>query len=146
MAKIIPVVFLLVLLFPFAGYSTDLTTVSSKLICQCGCTMILSVCQCQKAEEMRNQIKTMIDQGKDEEEILKFFVNLYGEKVLGAPIKKGFNLLAYILPFIGILLGAILIWWLVRKWTRITHAEDKGEEVEQEYQEKIRKELDKYEF
>lgn len=109
--------------------------------------MILATCQCEKAEEMRDQIKTMIGQGKNEEEILEFFVTLYGERILGAPIKKGFNLSAYILPFVVISLGAALVWWVVKKWTRSSQSEKREEEeIEEEYRKKVRQELDKYEF
>lgn len=149
MTKIIAIFFLLFLLFPPAAYSDLLETVSSKLICQCGCTIILSDCQCQTAQEMRDKVRLMIDQGKGEKQIIASFVSLYGEKVLGEPPKRGFNLLAYILPLAAILTGGIFIWWLIRRWTILSHKKEEArrmEKVDKKYQEKVRRELNKYDF
>lgn len=149
MSRIIAIFSVLLLFCSATGYSDLLEIVSSKLICQCGCTMVVATCQCEKAGEMRGQIRLMANQGKEEEQIIASFVNLYGEKVLGEPPKRGFNLLAYILPFAGFLTGGILIWWLVRKWTSLSHGKKKNKKttkVDGEYQEKVRRELTKYDF
>lgn len=135
------------LLFSSTGYSDPLYTVSSKLVCQCGCTMVLSTCQCETAEKMRDKIKFMIGKGKGEDEIIASFISVYGEKVLEEPFKKGFSLLAYIIPFAAIFSGGICIWWLARRWTGVSRKkEKKAEQVEEEYQEKVHRELDEYEF
>jgi len=36
--------------------------------------------------EMEEQIKTFIDQGKSEQEIIDHYVDLYGERILAIPI------------------------------------------------------------
>jgi hypothetical protein len=35
-----------------------------------------------------------------------------------APLKKGFNLVGYFLPFVAIALAALLVFKLLRTWTR----------------------------
>mgnify|MGYP003297874911 CR=1 FL=1 len=52
------------------------------------------------------------------EEILAAFKSVYGEKVLMAPVKAGFNLIGYTVPFIALGMGAVLIAALMRRWKR----------------------------
>ncbi len=100
--------------------------IQANLMCQCGCTMVLSTCECGTAEQMRGEIKTMLDQGQTKDDILNFYVGKYGEKVLAAPKAQGFNLSAYITPFAVILLGGGALALIVRQWvihTRTASAE-----------------------
>ena len=63
--------------------------------------------------EMEEQIKTFIDQGKSEQEIIDHYVDLYGERILAIPIAKGFNIMVWVTPIIvGLLAIGILIIYL----------------------------------
>ena len=63
--------------------------------------------------EMEEQIKTFIDQGKSEQEIINHYVDLYGERILAIPIAKGFNIMVWGAPIIvGLLAIGILIIYL----------------------------------
>lgn len=90
--------------------------IQANLMCQCGCTMVLSTCDCGTAEQMRGEIRAMLDKGKTKDDILNYYVGKYGEKVLAAPVAQGFNLSAYITPFAAILLGGGVIGLIVRQW------------------------------
>lgn len=97
--------------------------IQANLMCQCGCTMVLISCDCGTAEQMRGEIKAMLDQGKTQDDILSFYVGKYGDKVLSAPKAEGFNVSAYITPFIAILLSALAIGLIVRQWVIQTRTE-----------------------
>ncbi len=90
--------------------------IGTNLMCQCGCTMVLSSCDCGTAEQMRGEIRDLTGQGKSKQDILNYYVGKYGEKVLAAPVAQGFNLSAYITPFAAILGGAAIIGLIVRQW------------------------------
>ncbi len=63
--------------------------------------------------EMENQISKFIAQGKTKDEILEFYVGLYGERILAIPIATGFNIMAWIAPIgAGILSIGFLILYL----------------------------------
>ena len=63
--------------------------------------------------EMEEQIKTFIDQGKSEQEIIDHYVDLYGERILAIPIAKGFNIMVWVAPIIvGLLAIGVLIIYL----------------------------------
>ena len=51
-------------------------------------------------------------------EILTFFEEAYGEKILMAPHKRGFNWVGWIAPFAAVGLGGVVAGVLIRQWGR----------------------------
>lgn len=90
--------------------------IAANLMCQCGCTMVLSTCECGTAEQMRSEIRSLLNQGQTKEDILNYYIGKYGDKVLAAPKAEGFNLSAYITPFAVILAGGGILGLIVRQW------------------------------
>lgn len=90
--------------------------IEEELLCQCGCTMGVAVCDCGTAEEIRKTIASMMKEGKTKDQILASFVDQYGEQVLQAPTKRGFNLSAWLTPFAALLVGLAVLYWLLRTW------------------------------
>jgi len=68
------------------------------------------------AKEMRNLIRELVEQGKSRQEIEDYFVSRYGEFVLLAPPKHGFNLLVWVLPFLALAIGAGGVYLVARRW------------------------------
>ncbi|MBI3990204.1 MAG: cytochrome c-type biogenesis protein CcmH [candidate division NC10 bacterium] len=93
------------------------------------------------AQEMKGLIRERLLQGESEEQVKAYFVQKYGEWVLLAPPKKGFNLLAWTLPFLAILggLGGIIL--ALRKWVRRGREHRASEPIAAEYQERLIREL-----
>jgi hypothetical protein len=62
---------------------------------------------------MRRLVREMLAQGETRDEVLEFFAERYGQKVLAAPPKSGANLLAWVLPGVGVaaalLAGLVII-------------------------------------
>ena len=112
----IAAIFFFILTIAPAFADSALDGVQQNLMCQCGCTMVLSSCECGTAEQMRGEIKTMLGQGQSQQQMLDYYVGKYGEKVLSAPTKQGFNLTAYITPFAGIVVAGAGVFLLVRQW------------------------------
>lgn len=61
----------------------------------------------QLAKDMRSIIRQKLEAGESKEEIINYFVNRYGESILGYPPVRGVNLLLWILPAIAVLFGGI---------------------------------------
>ena len=68
------------------------------------------------AGQMRELIREKLKQGQTREQIEAYFTARYGEWVLLAPPKRGFNLVAWVLPFAFIASGAIVLVALLRRW------------------------------
>ncbi len=62
----------------------------------------------------------MVQQGKTAQEVLDAFVAKYGEAVLMAPRKEGFNIAAYVVPGAAVTaVGAVIVWMLMRRSRRV---------------------------
>ncbi|MGH7774813.1 MAG: cytochrome c-type biogenesis protein CcmH [Candidatus Binatia bacterium] len=70
------------------------------------------------AQQMRGVILEQLKEGKSPEQIKAYFVSKYGEWVLLAPTPKGFNLLVWVLPFVAVVSGILLVFFVVRRWTK----------------------------
>jgi cytochrome c-type biogenesis protein CcmF len=82
-----------------------------NIMCQCGtCRHTLIDCAgegCGHATNERLLIRDLLGQGKTRDEIIQFFIQKYGSQVaLASPIDKGFNRLAWLLPYSLGVLGA----------------------------------------
>jgi len=89
--------------------------------CQCGCNLDVYTCRttdftCPVSPAMHRDVMALVEGGYGAQEILNAFVNVYGEKVLMAPTKHGFDLAGYITPFAALGAGAALVVTLLRKW------------------------------
>ncbi len=126
--------------------------IASGLVCLCGCGKLLNVCDMDTAKQMKSVIEEKVAAGWGKKQILDYMTTTYGEKVLAAPTKKGFNLTAWITPFALIFAGAGLIAIVVRAWVRrreVTREEDMqiavSEELESRYGQTLEKELKEFE-
>lgn len=124
--------------------------ISKELMCQCGCTMIVYNCDCTTAGQMKDVIRTKLEEGQNRQQILAYFSEQYGETVLSAPTKEGFNLTAWIFPFVAIVVGAVIVYIVLTRWViskgqpeySFAEAESAGEL--DAYEERFRRELQEF--
>lgn len=114
--------FLLLLALSPAARAASVTTkeIEESLTCQCGCGLTVHSCnhlQCGSGIPLKQEALTLVSQGLSRDEILLRFRDKYGEKVLSSPTTEGFNLTAWILPFVVVAAGAALLVRTVRRWT-----------------------------
>jgi cytochrome c-type biogenesis protein CcmH len=139
------IVFGLLLLLPGVSRSeTDASlddrtrAVASELRCVVCQNLSVADSPSDLAKEMRNLVREQVAQGKTRDEILAYFVSRYGEFVLLAPTKRGFNLLVWGLPFLAILTAAGGVYLVARRWTREPRLEPK---VDPAYADRVRREV-----
>ncbi len=143
---------ILLSLTPTGAMAATRGEISDQLICQCGCTLVLTNCthsECMSRDAMLTFIEQKLTEGQSGEQIIQAFVTQYGEQVLSSPPKKGFNLMAWITPFAAILLGAVVIFIALKKWVRQGHqiqpdSTDDNDEMNEEYQRRLDKELSEF--
>ena len=70
------------------------------------------------ANRIRQFISARIAAGDTESEIKAKLVAQFGPAILAEPSKHGFNLLAWVLPFVALGVGAAALGWLVWRWSR----------------------------
>lgn len=71
--------------------------------------------QVELAKQMRRLVREMLTQGATRDEILEFFADRYGPAVLAAPPKSGANLLAWVLPAVGVVAALLAGLVVIRK-------------------------------
>jgi cytochrome c-type biogenesis protein CcmH len=76
------------------------------------------------ADRMRAFIRARIAAGDTKSQIKATLVDQFGESVLAAPPKSGFNLLAWVLPLAGIVLAAGVVGVLAYRWSRNRRPEE----------------------
>lgn len=90
-----------------------------SLTCQCGCGLTVHSCNhltCPSAIPLRAEIREQMSLGKSKSEILDHFRTTYGEMILSSPTTRGFNLVAWILPFFALAVGLAFVLLVVRRW------------------------------
>jgi cytochrome c-type biogenesis protein CcmH len=127
--------------------------VEESLTCQCGCGLTVHSCnhlQCGSALPLREEIRQQLAEGKDKESIIDHFRDKYGEKILSAPTTSGFNLAAWITPFVLVALGGVFIGFTIRRWGNRGGDDDDSagsppeSSAPKEYQKILERELQQY--
>jgi cytochrome c-type biogenesis protein CcmH len=93
--------------------------IESRLMCHCGCAdLTVRVCTCGTADAIRAEIDSRLAAGETADQVVAAFVARHGEKILSAPTKSGFNLLAWITPFVALFAAGGVVVALIRRWER----------------------------
>ena len=141
---------LVVLASAAAAGSVTTKEIEEALTCQCGCGLTVHSCnhlQCGSGIPLKQEVLTLVSQGFSRDEILVRFRDRYGEKILSSPVPEGFNLSAWILPFVVIGLGAVALVVTVRRWTSAARAgaASSGAEISERDRHRLEVELAKRE-
>jgi cytochrome c-type biogenesis protein CcmH len=98
-----------------------------QIHCQCGCNLDVYTCRttdfaCSVSPAMHADVMGLVAGGHTAPEILSAFRAVYGEKVLMAPLRSGFNLVGYTMPFVALGTGAVVVAALIKRWKTRTPA------------------------
>lgn len=87
--------------------------------------------QTEIANQMQIMVREKLAQGESSDDIYQFFADRYGLGVLAEPPKSGFNLLIWVIPPIGLLLGSVVLTLTVRAMRREHHGQTKEDALPQ---------------
>ena len=88
-----------------------------ELVCPT-CKTTLDQSNAPVALRMKRFIAARIAAGDSKSEIKDQLVAQFGKGVLAAPEKEGFDLLAWVVPLVGLAAGAVVLSLLLWRWTR----------------------------
>ena len=100
---------------PKAVTPDDVNRVARQLYCPVCENEPLDVCQTSACQQWRAQISQLLSEGQTDQQILQYFVDRYGLRVLGAPPASGVSLWLWVLPVIGAVAGGVYVIWLMRR-------------------------------
>lgn len=98
----------------------EVNRIAKQLYCPVCESTPLDVCPTEACRQWRDLIRTMLAEGKSEEEIKQYFVAQYGARVLAEPPNR---LVTYLVPAVVILLGALLLFRGFQMWMKPSTAE-----------------------
>jgi cytochrome c-type biogenesis protein CcmH len=94
-----------------------LPDVEDEVMCPI-CGTLLAQSESPQADRERALIRKLIARGQDKEQIKDALVAEYGPRVLATPSGHGFDLLAWLVPGLGILLAAAAVGYGLRRALR----------------------------
>jgi cytochrome c-type biogenesis protein CcmH len=117
-----------------------------------GCTdsMTADYCMLYSAHDLREEIRDMLAQGMDKDQVIDDLVQKYEDRILASPPVRGFHWLAWLLPGTAIAAGGVFIGFLVmvrvRKSANSSHITSTSEAstLPSEKQEQIQEELKRW--
>jgi cytochrome c-type biogenesis protein CcmH/NrfF len=99
-----------------------------RVMCMCGgCEDSAGLCShpggsfsgpCETARGMQKDLDNRVAKNESDDAILAAYVTQYGPTVLVEPPKRGFDLLAWVMPVLMPILALVLVWYVVRSWRK----------------------------
>ncbi len=114
--------------------ASQLADLENALMCKCDdkCGKVLINCTCDTSKETRKTLTSKLESGLTVDQIVQQYVDKYGETVLSAPTKSGFNLSAWIMPFVALAIGGFGVRKAIQSWVRPVQTEKDADESGEE--------------
>src|SRR4029079_4541100 len=94
------------------------------------------------AHELRGELAALIDQGKSHDEAIQGFLTKSGnQEMLGAPLDRGFNRLAWLFPYLLGATGALVIGFAATRWSHVQRTASEGPAADADLNERLDDEL-----
>ncbi len=120
--RFIPTVFVGVILLLGAGDdSARIDRIGHQLMCVCGCNQVLLECNhvgCSYSTRMRDELTAAVTRGDSDNGVLQWFIQTYGTTVLTVPTNQGFSRLAWIMPYLALVVGIAFVVGIVWIWKK----------------------------
>lgn len=139
-----------ILLFPGQASAALYDEIQESLICP-SCLddrMTVAACNDSTAEQTRQDIQQRLASGQTKDQIIEAYVAQYGETILTVPRTTGFNLVAWIVPPLGLIGGIAIVYYAVTRWVRNRnegpHGKSRQRLVDEVDEERLNEEMIKY--
>lgn len=156
--------FVALFIFPFVMFGKEVDKkvvkqIDKELACNCGCSLTVADCRvsmtCTESKGLQDEVVQFLESGLTPKEVLGKMREKYGEQILAAPTKEGFNLTAWTLPFVALLLGGVFAAYYIRRWksdeekqpgpaTGRQQAKENAQEAPSSYEKRIEDELKEF--
>ncbi|HEX3454685.1 MAG TPA: cytochrome c-type biogenesis protein CcmH [Gaiellaceae bacterium] len=120
---------------------TSLDYLQGQVMCPT-CHTTLAMSDSQAAQQIKTFIAKKISACWTAQHIESALVANYGQSILAAPSHKGFDLLAWWLPIVGVLAGGLVLAFGVWRWSRRKEPEEPDEPTDSGLDEETERRLD----
>ncbi len=123
MAALLTVAALPLLIIPAGAQqlSDRAKKIGGKFMCMCGCNQVLTECNhvgCGTSAAMLKELNQSLANGGTEASITEAFLQEFGTKVYAEPPKSGFSLVAWVMPSVYLVVGALIVIFVISRWLK----------------------------
>lgn len=118
--------------------------IAKRLNCPTCAGRNLADCPTDTCMQWKQEIRTQLDSGKTNDQVISYFYDRFGTAVLQEPPREGLLLLVWLLPIFGFVAlgtGAILLLRRIHKSTHITAISPGAMQREDEYSRRFEEEI-----
>ena len=153
-----PLLFILLLMTSISSHAVDsrqlsdpkqqesYETLTKELRCLVCQNQTIADSNAELASDLRRQVYEMLQQGKSEQEIIRFMTDRYGEFVLYKPAFAGKTSLLWIAPVVFLFMGLMMVFFVIRRKRAAAKVQVDALEINTEKQKKVRNLLEKGEL
>ncbi|MDM8527243.1 cytochrome c-type biogenesis protein CcmH [Anaerolineales bacterium HSG24] len=98
----------------------EINQVAQELNCPTCSGRALSDCPTVTCQQWKDQIKDMLVEGHDRQDVLDHFSTQYGQQVLQEPPVSGVTLWLWILPFVMLIIGGGWLFYTMQQWQSLS--------------------------
>jgi len=153
-----PLLFILLLVISINSHAVDsrqlsdpkqqesYETLTKELRCLVCQNQTIADSNAELASDLRRQVYEMLQQGKSEQEIIRYMTDRYGEFVLYKPAFAGKTSLLWIAPVVFLFMGLMMVFFIIRRKRATAQIQVGSLEINAEKQKKVRSLLEKGEI
>jgi cytochrome c-type biogenesis protein CcmH len=134
-----------------AAPKTTVNEIEGEVMCPV-CGTLLELADSPQARREKVFVAGLVAEGKSKSEVKDALVAQYGEEVLATPEASGFDLSAYLVPILAIIVAAIALAYSVLRWRRNSEQDggssngDKAQPPRGEDAERLEADLSRYDL
>ena len=92
----------------------EINAVAEQLYCPVCEMEPLDTCMAPSCVEWRGEIRTQLESGRNDAQIVDYFIDTYGNQVVGIPDDSGLQLMSFAIPILGLLAAVAAGFYLFR--------------------------------
>lgn len=101
----------------------EVNRLSRMLYCPVCENVPLDVCGTAACARWRAQVRTLLEQGKTEDEVINYFVEQFGQSVVGTPQDPTLKFLSWAVPLAAVVIGVVVAGYALVRWRSLSAPE-----------------------